>query len=59
MEPYIDWEYDKVKEILYIAEIKARAKIIRSMEEDRSKFYAYIISKLSRESMDEFKHHPD
>lgn len=28
------------------------------MEEDRSKLYAYIISKLNRESMDKFKHHP-
>ena len=29
------------------------------MEENRSKMYAYIISKLSRESMIEFKHHTD
>ena len=43
----------------YIEEVKARAKIIRQMKENRAKMYAYIISKLSKESLDEFKHHED
>ena len=42
-----------------MGEVKARAKAIRMMEENRPKMYAYILSKLSRESMDEYKHHTD
>ena len=57
MDPYTDWEKDKVIEMLYFSEVKARAKAIRTMADDRSKMYAYILSKLSWESMDEFKHH--
>ena len=59
MAPYIGWETDRVKEMLYMGEVKARAKTIRTMEDNRSKLYAYIISKLSRESLDEYKHHAD
>ena len=53
------WETDEVIKTLYIEEIKARAKIIRQMKENRAKMYAYIILKLSKESLDEFKHHED
>ena len=42
-----------------MGDVKACAKTIRTMEDDRSKLYAYILSKLSRESMDEYKHHTD
>ena len=42
-----------------MGKVKARAKAIRAMEDNRSKMYAYILSKLSRESLDEFKHHND
>ena len=59
MDPYTDWETNKVTEMLYFSEVKARAKAIRTMADDRSKLYAYILSKLSRESMDEYKHHDD
>ena len=59
MAPYLGWETDKVKEVLYMGEIKARAKTIRMMEDNRSKMYAYMLSKISRESMDEYKHHED
>ena len=44
---------------LYIGEIKARQKVVRQMKDDRTKIYAYILSKLSKESIDEFKHHKD
>ena len=57
MEPYTDWKTDGVVKMLYFSKVKARAKAIRTMADDRSKLYAYILSKLSRESMDEFKHH--
>lgn len=40
-----------------MGEVKARAKTIRTMEDNRSNIYAYMISKLIRESMDEYKHH--
>ena len=59
MAPYTDWETNKVTEMLYFSKVKARAKVIRTMADDRSKLYAYILSKLSRESMDEFKHHEE
>ena len=38
---------------------KARAKQIRAMEQDRTRMYSYILSKLSKESLDEYKHHED
>lgn len=59
MAPFIGWETDSVKEVIYMGKVKARAKAIRAMEDNRSKMYAYILSKLSRESLDEFKHHHD
>ena len=57
MDPYTDWETNKVTEMLYFSEVKARAKAIRTMADDHSKLYSYILSTLSRESMEEFKHH--
>ena len=58
MEPYIGWQTKKVKEILFIGDVKSCTKAIRTMADNRSKFYAYIISKLSRESIDKYTHHP-
>ena len=48
MTPYTDWKTNEVIKMLYLGEEKARAKAIRAMAEDRSKLYAYILSKLSR-----------
>ena len=45
--------------MLLFSEVKARAKAIRMMADDQSKLYAYILSKLSRESMDYYKHHTE
>lgn len=59
MEPYFGWQTNKVKEILYNSEVKVRTKAIRKMADNRRKLYAYIIRKLSRESMDEYTHHPE
>ena len=59
MIPNTGWKTEKVKEMIYIGKVKARPKTIRIMEDERSKLYAYIISKLIRESMDEYKQHAD
>lgn len=40
-------------------DIKKRSEIVSKMMEDRPKLYAYIISKLSKESLDEVKQHQD
>ena len=56
---YEGWETDDIQKMLYMGEVKARAKKVRQMREDRSKMYAYVLSKLSKESLDEFKHHED
>ena len=56
MYPFTGWEKEKVKEMIFFSEVKARAKAIRTMADDHRKMYAYILSKLSRESMDEFNH---
>ena len=53
------WKDDEIMKTLYIGEVKARQKIVRQMKDDRTKMYAYILSKLSKESIDEFKHHKD
>ena len=37
MLPYTGWETDEVKKMLYFGAVKARAKSIRMMEENRSK----------------------
>ena len=57
MDHCIGWETDRVKEMSYLGEVKAWAKAIRMMEDNRPKMYAYILRKLSRESMGEYKHH--
>ena len=33
MEPFIGWENDRVREIFYISEVKARAKAMRTMSD--------------------------
>ena len=58
-DDFPDWETNEIQKVLYLEAEKARAKLIRSMEQDRSKMYSYIISKLSKESLDEYKHHQD
>ena len=56
---YPAWETNELQKMLYLDSQKTRAKQIREMKVSRSKMYACIISKLSRESMDEIKHHED
>lgn len=58
-EEFPGWRDDEVMKTLYIGEIKARQKVVRQIKDDQAKMYAYIVSKLSKESMDEFKHHED
>ena len=56
---YPNWQTDELQKMLYLDAQKARAKAIREMNANRSKMYAYILSKLSNKSMDEIKHHED
>ena len=55
MTPYQGWETDELKKTLYIDEAKDKARMERAMVQDQPKMYAYILSKMSKESMDELK----
>ena len=58
-DDYPNRQTDDLPKMLYLDAQKARAKQLREMKADRSKMYAYIVSKLSKESMDELKHHEE
>ena len=49
-------EFDKVR---LLEKYKTRDKEIRKLEEDRPSLYAYIMSKISKESRDEVEQHAD
>ena len=57
MDRYFGWETEKLKDMLYMVEGKARTKNIWQMDESRVKMYAYILSKLSKETLQESNHH--
>ena len=59
MVPYQGWQSDELKKTLYLDEAKDKARKERAMVQDQPKMYAYILSKLSKESLDELKHHAD
>ena len=59
MVPYQGWETNELKKTLYLDEAKDKARRERAMLQDQPKMYAYILSKMSKESMDELKNHAD
>ena len=59
MAPYAGWQTNDLKKTLYLDEAKDKARRERAMLQDQPKMYAYILSKMSKESMDELKNHAD
>jgi len=58
-DDYPKYETDEIMKLALLEAVKSRQREILNMKSKRASLYAYILSKISKESLDELKRHED